>query len=85
MTRKLFLIVLACMLLASFAYAENAREDAAILHLTFNEGQGSVVKDESGHLKAADVQYQYLTPAYTDPMDPQWRRVGVEGGSLLFD
>ncbi len=85
MTRKLFLIALACVLLASFACAETAREDAALLHLTFDEGQGSVVHDESGRLKAADVQYQYLTPAYTDPMDPQWRHVGVEGGSLLFD
>ena len=82
---KLFSIALACMLLMSSAPAETPPQDGVILHLSFDEGQGSVVYDESGHLQAADVQYQYLTPAYTDPMDPQWRRTGVEGGSLLFD
>ena len=85
MLRKLFVIVLACMLLALCAGAETAPGDAAVLHLSFNEGHGSVVHDESGRMMPADVQYQYLTPAYTDPMDPQWRQVGVEGGSLLFD
>ena len=44
-----------------------------------------MVHGRSGHLPDADIQYQYLAPAYTDPMDPQWRTVGVEGGSLLFD
>ncbi len=85
MTRKLLIIALACTLLASCGRAETAPGNAPVLHLAFDEGQGTVVHDESGHMTPADVQYQYLTPAYTDPMEPQWRRTGVAGGSLLFD
>ena len=82
-TRLLFLMVLTLVfaLTASFASAD---EDI-LLCLHFDEGSGAEVTDASGHLPQGDVQYQYLTPAYTDPMDPEWREIGVENGSLLFD
>ena len=56
-----------------------------LLHLTFDEGRGAVVHDVSGHLPAAAIEYRYLRPAFTEPMDPQWRICGVAGGCLLFD
>ena len=85
MKKRLMLVLLALTLMIPAALAETAQEDDLLLYLSFDEGQGAVLTDESGHLGQANIQYQYLAPAYTDPMDPQWRTVGVEGGSLLFD
>ena len=85
MKKQLFIALITIMLLLSAAYAETAPEGETLLYLSFDEGQGAVIQDRSGHLQEADIQYQFLTPAYTDPMDPQWRTTGVEGGSLLFD
>ena len=78
-------VLIALVLLAASASAETALQPAELLHLSFNEGKGVTVQDESGHLKEANIQYQYLAPAYTESMEPQWRDAGVEGGSLLFD
>ena len=72
-----------CIVLGSMAHAEAGTGE--ILYLSFDEGSGSTIEDRSGSLPEALVQYQYLTPAYTEPMDPQWRSAGVEDGSLLFD
>ena len=85
MKNGLLLLLTVLLLLLPSALAEPAPVENSLLYLSFNEGQGAVVRDESGHLPDANVQYQFLTPAYTEPMDPQWRDVGVEGGSLLFD
>ncbi len=76
-------LVLILLLLGGAAAAAEQLEP--ILWLTFDEGQGATVQDNSGHLGEEQIQYQYLAPAYTDPMEPQWRGIGVEGGSLLFD
>ena len=85
MKKLLFPILFMILLHMSVAYAESVPADEPILYLSFDEGQGAVVQDLSGHLQEADIHYQFLTPAYTDSMEPQWRTVGVEGGSLLFD
>ena len=85
MKNGLLLLLAVLLLLLPSVLAEPELEENSLLYLSFNEGQGAVVRDESGHLPDANVQYQFLTPAYTEPMDPQWRDVGVEGGSLLFD
>ncbi len=85
MKKGLLLLLTVILLLLSAALAEPAAEENCLLHLSFDEGQGAVVRDESGHLPEANVQYQFLSPAYIEPMDPPWRSVGVEGGSLLFD
>ncbi len=85
MKKRLLLFLLALTLLIPSALAETAPDDTLLLYLSFDEGQGAAVRDLSGHLDEADIQYQFLTPAYTDPMDPEWREAGVEGGSLLFD
>ena len=85
MLKRLLPVLLVLALSISIACAETAPEEPALLHLSFDEGQGITVRDESGHLKDANIQYQYIAPAYTQPMEPQWRDIGAEGGSLLFD
>lgn len=85
MKKSLLFLLVALLLMTCSALGESAHRDAVLLHLSFDEGQGSIVRDISGHLEEANIQYQYLAPAYTTPMDPQWRDIGVEGGSLLFD
>ncbi len=60
--------------------------DRLLLHLTFDEGAGTVVKDDAGKLEDATLQYVFNDPVYQDePQDPQWRETGAVGGSLLFD
>ena len=85
MKKRFLALLLILALLIPAAVAETAQQDAILLYLPFDEGQGVSVQDASGHLHETNVQYQYLTPAYTDSMEPQWRKIGVEGGSLLFD
>ena len=85
MKKRFLLFLLALTLLLPSALAEPAPSDNALLYLAFDEGQGTVVQDGSGNLTDADIEYQYLAPAFTVPMEPQWRKIGVAGGSLLFD
>ena len=85
MKMYLSLLLALCLLVPAFFQAGAEEDPALLLHLTLNEGAGASVEDASGQQKTADISYQYLTPAYTAPMDPQWRTAGVEGGSLLFD
>ena len=79
------LCLLLCLVFLPAVSAENAAEEALLLRLTFDEGEGAVVRDTAGTLPDGDVEYQYLAPAYTEPMEPQWRSCGVTGGALLFD
>ena len=81
--RRLLGLLLLLMLLACAASAEAGGGE--LLRLSFDEGQGDTVGDASGRLPDAQVQYQYLRPAYTEAMDPQWRSAGVVNGCLLFD
>lgn len=55
------------------------------LHLPFDEGAGSTVKDISGNMADATVEYIYSNALYMENQDPQWKNTGVEGSSLLFD
>ncbi len=79
MRKLLPLLLVLCLTALSSALAEPAQEDM-LLYLSFDEGSGSVIHDLSNHLPDEDIQYQYLVPAFTKPMDPQWRSIGVEGG-----
>lgn len=83
MKKPLLLLAVLCLTILSSAFAEPVQEDM-LLYLSFDEGSGSVIRDVSGHLPDGDVQYQYLAPAWTEPMDPQWRSIGVEGGSGFY-
>ena len=70
-------LLLILTLLIPSVFAETAQQDDLLLYLPFDEGQGASVQDASGHLNEANVQYQYLAPAYTESMNPQWREIGV--------
>lgn len=59
--------------------------DHLLLHLSFDEGSGSTVKDSSGNLPEKDINYLYNHAVYMDSIDPPWRTNGVLGGCLLFD
>ncbi len=60
--------------------------NSLLLHLAFDEGKGTTAKDSSGKQEDATVQYVFNDPVYQDEaQDPQWRKSGAVGGSLLFD
>lgn len=92
--KKIYLAVL-ILLCAAFCTAgllsfggcsKDPHADSLLLHLTFDEGEGNVVKDKSGNLADATVQYVFNDPAFqAEPQDPQWRETGAVGGSLLLD
>lgn len=92
--KKIYLAVL-ILLCAAFCTAgllsfggcsKDPHADSLLLHLTFDEGEGNVVKDKSGNLADATVQYVFNDPAFqAEPQDPQWRETGAVDGSLLLD
>lgn len=65
--------------------SKKAAEKDLLLHLAFDEGAGLEAADSAARLDPAEVKYQFVHAVYTDPMEPQWRRGGVSGGTLLFD
>lgn len=60
-------------------------EEKILLHITFNEKEGTEISDKSGKVPAADLNYMYEHAVYMENRDPQWRDNGIEGASLLFD
>lgn len=78
---KLFaLLVLLLTLLAGCGKA-----DADLLYLSFDEGGGTTVTDQSGEAGSAELNYLFTKPIYTEAREPEWRSNGVSGGCLLFD
>lgn len=59
--------------------------DELMMYLSFNEGQGLTVSDESGNLPDVEMSYVLADGVYTEAQDPQWREDGIDGGCLLFD
>ena len=91
MKRKLFTL-LAAVGCAAFLFAglaackDDPNADSLMLHLAFDEGQGTVVTDSSQNVADAELRYVFNDPVYqAEPQDPQWRQTGVIGGSLLMD
>ncbi len=64
---------------------KNDKNSNLLLHLTFNEKNGTTAADSARKVKDTQVHYQYTHAAYMDNLEPQWRNTGVKGGSLLFD
>ncbi|MCM1283076.1 MAG: GH32 C-terminal domain-containing protein [Muribaculaceae bacterium] len=73
------------MLVTGGCGSEKSVQHTEILHLTFDEGTGSLVADSTQTHGDSEVQYRYTKAVYTEDMDPQWRECGMQGGSLLFD
>ena len=91
MKRKI-LMALAAAGCAAFLFAglaackDDPNADSLMLHLAFDEGQGTVVTDSSQNVEDAELRYVFNDPVYqAEPQDPQWRQTGVVGGSLLMD
>ncbi len=86
MKKKLLplLLSLLCLVLLLGACG-NKQEENLLLHLTFDEGKGNTVKDASGHLPDAELNYNFSHATYMDDQDPQWRSEGVSGGCVLLD
>lgn len=64
---------------------KDPNEKNLMLHLGFDEGTGSIVKDKSKHMEDATIQYVFNNAQYKESEDPQWRDKGIAGGALLFD
>ena len=78
------LLSLLCLVLLLGACGKK-QEKNLLLHLTFDEGQGTTVKDASGHLPDTELSYAFSHAAYMDDQDPQWRGEGISGGCILLD
>lgn len=79
------LIAVAMAMLLTACGGSNAHKKDLMLHLSFDEGSGVTVKDTSGNLPDADMNYEFAHAAYMDSQDPQWREKGISGGCLLLD
>ena len=81
------ILITAVILMMSLLCAgcSDPHKDDLMLHLTFDEGKGLMIKDASGNLPEAELSYQLAHAAFTENQEPQWRANGAEGGCLLFD
>lgn len=68
-----------------FFLRHSAENQDMLLHLAFDEGKGTMIGDVSGNLGSTEVHYLYNHAAYMEKRDPEWRKNGIQGGSLLFD
>lgn len=77
-------IAAGCMCMGCGRTQENI-EEKTLLHIAFNEKEGTEIVDKSGKVPTADLNYMYEHAVYMENRDPQWRDNGIEGASLLFD
>lgn len=94
MKKKIIWIVasamIVCILAGTAAFLllggdRDPHSDQLLLHLSFDEGSGTTVKDSSGNLPETEIDYNFSHAAYMDNQEPQWREDGIKGGCLLFD
>lgn len=81
----LIALLMAALILLAGCGGKDKHSKALLLHLTFDEGQGLVVKDASGHVPDTEMNYTFAHATYMDSQDPQWRSEGISGGCLLLD
>lgn len=84
---KLILIVLtiALMMTLSACGDKNPHRQDLMLHLAFDEGSGTTLKDSAGKMPDVELDYGFSHAAYMENQDPQWRKEGISGGCLLLD
>ncbi len=85
LTAAAILLLAAVLALSLTACGKDAHKNDLLLHLSFDEGSGTTVKDSSGHLPDTELDYQFSHATYMDPQDPQWRKEGISGGCILLD
>lgn len=89
-SRAIALLTLLLMIFSTFAFSgcgdKDPNKKSLMLHLAFDEGKGNVVSDSSKNLEDATVQYVFNNAQFLDGnREPEWRKTGVKGGSLLLD
>ena len=86
MKKSFLLIFLAlCLTLALASCGGGGHDKELYLHLSFDEGSGTTVKDSAGKLPDTDLSYVFSHATYMDDQEPQWREEGVSGGCVLLD
>lgn len=86
MKKKILLTLLLVLMLSLFAACgSDKHKNDLMLYLTFDEGKGVAVKDESGNLPETDLTYTFAHASYMESRDPEWRSDGIKGGCLLLD
>ncbi len=87
MKKSVILMLLAMCLVLALASCGggDAHKDDLLLHLAFDEGSGTTVKDSAGKAPDAELSYNYTHAAFMDPQEPQWRAEGISGGCILLD
>ncbi len=86
MKKSFYLIFLAlCLTLALASCGGGGHDKELYLHLSFDEGSGTTVKDSAGKLPDTDLSYVFSHATYMDDQEPQWREEGVSGGCILLD
>lgn len=85
--RWIWILIVLIFLLSGIILGQSMKKSSQnlLLHLSFNENGGSEVKDSTGKNENAEVHYLFNHAAYMQNREPEWREVGIEGGSLLFD
>ena len=78
-------VCLICLTLILTACGNSGHDKELLMHLSFDEGSGTTVKDASGKLPDAELNYNFAHATYMDDQDPQWREEGISGGCVLLD
>ena len=78
-------VCLICLTLILTACGNSGHDKELLMHLSFDEGSGTTVKDASGKLPDAELNYNFAHATYMDDQDPQWRKEGISGGCVLLD
>ena len=78
-------VCLICLALILTACGNSGHDKELLMHLSFDEGSGTTVKDASGKLPDAELNYNFAHATYMDDQDPQWRKEGISGGCVLLD
>ncbi len=79
------LLVVVLLLSVTGCNGRDPHKNDLMLHLAFDEGSGTVVKDSSGNLPETQLDYGFSHATYMENQDPQWRKTGISGGCLLLD
>lgn len=82
---RYFLLLTGIGILSVIAGCNNAKSKDLLLYLPFDEGKGVDIIDKSGHTEKAKLEYAFTNALYMENQQPQWRKTGISGGSLLFD
>lgn len=82
---KYMRILLAALLVLLLCGCGGKKDSGLLLHLTFDEGSGIAVHDETGKAGEGELSYVLTKTPFGTQQEPQWRSTGVSGGSLLFD